>query len=518
VTAGPVSAIAAEATLAAHLPVDGRSRDAHWLAEDGMILGLYNDGAGGYGVLAEERERVFGPRAEHVICSGAPGSGKSSLFLSSVIALFAGLRRRQERAGGDATDVPAVAALALNVKGGDLLFVDHPAGDQLRADDRRMWGALGVDPLARPFGRVRILTPCAHDGRTRLSLRANPAADVDGYSETHVFSLSLGELWSFVLDTFFDGRSPPLMQLLAELRASFTGEQEDASGEAKPSFTLRNVLRFIEKQVLGAERRTGPFAAFTPATVRAVYQRMKALPSALGGLLDEDGEGSGLDILDDLRSLDMVIIDAERLIAAPADARLGDAALKLVTGVALRRLTEALTRQQTRVNHVIVFADELGTLAPAAGHAGVGEELARLARTARDRCLVLWGAGQFRSSVRPDLLKASSVHATMRTGEYELQDPLYATLTAETRARLRTLQPGETLLQFPGLRQPVFARMPRPCVLTGPEGLRRFPERPLRADRRAVEDDEIAGALLDARMTLQENERRVSEIGRGEDG
>jgi hypothetical protein len=160
---------------------------------------------------------------------------------------------------------------------------------------------------------------------------------------------------------------------------------------------------------------------------------------------------------------------------APADPRLGDAALKLVTGVVLRRLTEALTRQRTQAQQVIVFADELGTLAPANGQSGVGEELACLARTARDRCLVLWGAGQFRSSMRPDLLRAASVHTTLRTADYELQDPLYASLSAETRARLRTLQPGEMLLQFAGLRQPVFARMPRPCVLAGPTGLRRFP-------------------------------------------
>ncbi len=198
-----------------------------------------------------------------------------------------------------------------------------------------------------------------------------------------------------------------------------------------------------------------------------MWQRLKSLPATLGGLIDLTGKGFGLDRLTDLRPYDMVVIDIERIMANPRDPEVAENAIKVITAYVLSRLTEAMTRGERSVDNIIVFADELNRLAPRSGNEGIGEYLAQLARTTRDRGIVLFGAGQFRSGINQDILKAASVHYSMQTPDYELDDRIYASLAPEIKARLTHLKPGETLLQYPSLRTAVFARFPRPFVFTG---------------------------------------------------
>lgn len=368
--------------------------------------------------------------------------------------------------------IPRVAALAFNIKGADLLFLDHLDQASLTHDDRAMWKAAGVDPTVRPFGRVRIYVPLADDGVNRHSLRTNSAADVPHYSETRHFALGVSDLWPH-LDLLFDNRSTAAANLLAEVRHYF-----ERSGQRERSqFTLAEVLRFFESDLRKPrkERAHTPWEQHNLNTIDAVYQRLHALGATLGGLIDHTGTGVGFDELTAVEPYDLVIIDLERIMADPPDPELADKATKIVVRYVLQRLTEAVTRGQCSVDHVIVFADELNRLAPERGDTGVGEYLAHLARTTRDRGVVLFGAGQFRSGINEDILKAASVHYSMQTPEYELRDPLYSSLSAEVKARLTQLRPGEAMLQFPSFRTPVFARFPRPFVYTGTRGQQAFP-------------------------------------------
>jgi hypothetical protein len=57
----------------------------------------------------------------------------------------------------------------------------------------------------------------------------------------------------------------------------------------------------------------------------------------------------------------------------------------------------------------------------------------------------------------------------------ELATPGYATLSPATRIKLGTLPKGELMLRHPHFTQPIFVRFPRPAVLSGREGVERFP-------------------------------------------
>lgn len=357
--------------------------------------------------------------------------------------------------------VPKVATLAINVKGADLLFLDHMDTAELEAHDLRMWGKSGVDVQKPPFGRVIVYVPLQEDGLNRNSLRTNPAADMPGYSETREFTLGIQDLWPY-LDLFFDDRSTGMTLLLAEI-AEYFRETKGSRG-----FTLADVLNLFKTKInIAKNSRDDIWKEFHGSTIQAVAQRFRSLPATLGGLIDVTGTGFGLDTLTDLRPYDMVVIDIERIMANPRDPEVAESAIKIITAYILKRLTDAMTHGKCPVEHIIVFADELNRLAPRDGNGGIGEYLAQLARTTRDRGIVLFGAGQFRSGINEDLLKAASVHYSMQTPEHELGDRIYSPLSAEFKARLTQLKPGETLLQYPSLRTAVFARFPRPFVFTG---------------------------------------------------
>ena len=87
VLSGPVYAVSADELAEVH-----KKEKMHWLDPDYILAGFYQDAKGDFGIFAEERSRVLGPKQGHVIFSGSPGAGKTSLFLTLVISLYAQLQ------------------------------------------------------------------------------------------------------------------------------------------------------------------------------------------------------------------------------------------------------------------------------------------------------------------------------------------------------------------------------------------------------------------------------------------
>jgi hypothetical protein len=82
----------------------------------------------------------------------------------------------------------------------------------------------------------------------------------------------------------------------------------------------------------------------------------------------------------------------------------------------------------------------------------------------------------------------------------ELATPGYATLSPATRTKLSTLEKGQLMVRHPHFSQPVFVRFPRPAVLSGREGVERFPQ----AAEQTL-DEAVTRALraLDRSVTLE---------------
>jgi hypothetical protein len=58
----------------------------------------------------------------------------------------------------------------------------------------------------------------------------------------------------------------------------------------------------------------------------------------------------------------------------------------------------------------------------------------------------------------------------------ELATPGYQTIAPATKARLATLEKGQLMVRHPHFGQPIFVRFPRPAVMTGRDGVERFPQ------------------------------------------
>jgi hypothetical protein len=57
----------------------------------------------------------------------------------------------------------------------------------------------------------------------------------------------------------------------------------------------------------------------------------------------------------------------------------------------------------------------------------------------------------------------------------ELAMPGYQVLSPATKIKLATLPKGDLMVRHPHFTQPIFVRFPRPAVLQGPAGVKRFP-------------------------------------------
>ncbi|MFL5691028.1 MAG: hypothetical protein ACJ795_04420, partial [Ktedonobacteraceae bacterium] len=90
VLSGPVYAVAADELAEVH-----KKEKTQWLDPSYILTGFYQDTTGDFGIFAEERSRVLGPKQGHVILSGSPGAGKTSLFLTLVISLYAQLQNME---------------------------------------------------------------------------------------------------------------------------------------------------------------------------------------------------------------------------------------------------------------------------------------------------------------------------------------------------------------------------------------------------------------------------------------
>ncbi|HEX6062826.1 MAG TPA: hypothetical protein VFZ04_01340, partial [Longimicrobiales bacterium] len=127
------------------------------------------------------------------------------------------------------------------------------------------------------------------------------------------------------------------------------------------------------------------------------------------------------------------------------------------------------------VDHLIVFVDELNKYAPSDGHETyVRKMLLDVSERGRYLGLVLFSAQQFRSQVHKRVVGNSGTGIYGRMDMDELATPGYAVLSPATKSKLATLPKGELMIRHPHFTQPIFLRFPRPAVMAGRDGVRRY--------------------------------------------
>ena len=126
---------------------------------------------------------------------------------------------------------------------------------------------------------------------------------------------------------------------------------------------------------------------------------------------------------------------------------------------------------------MIVMVDELNKYAPSGGsETYVVKSLREIAARGRYMGLTLFGAQQFRSRVDKEIVGNCATHAFGHVEAEELAQPGFSYFGPAVKEKLGALAPGEVLLKHPHFAQPIFVRFPKPVIVKGGEGMRRFPQ------------------------------------------
>lgn len=445
--------LATDADVAIALRMDGYLKDGQRTA---IPIGIYRSGAMQSPVYLDA-DFLLGPEAAHLNISGVSGlATKTSAvewLLSSIFAHF------PEQKG-------SVAAVCFNVKGPDLCFLDQPA-TRLDDADRALYEALGVP--AEPFREVEYFAPYTARGYSLATLRTNEALS----HNVHPLSWGLREVLQYAEVLLnkddVDAKADALIDFIRErvVNVEFTDSILERAHTVR-SFTdleqwFRDVLRAMES------RNAESWRTHHVATIRKVRNRLTNISTRCRGLVTDDGTSNDLPF-GAFRDRAVYVIDVA---SSEEDAQ------DLIFARVVSQLREQLERRTLGVDHVVVFVDELNKYAPSDGpDTYVRKMLLDIAERGRYLGLVLFAAQQFRSQVHRRVVGNCGTALYGRMDMDELATPGYATLAPATRIKLSTLDKGQLMVRHPHFAQPVFVRFPRPAVLSGREGVEKFPAEP----------------------------------------
>jgi DNA helicase HerA-like ATPase len=443
--------LAQDEDVAIALRMDGYLKEG---SRTGIPVGLYRAG-GTESAIYLDADFLVGPEAAHLNITGVSGLATKT---SAVEWLLASLFTHFPESKG------SIAAVCFNVKGPDLCFLDQPG--KLDDNDRAIYEKLGVP--ATPFPDVEYYAPYTAKGFTLNTLRSNEQLahnvkpltwglkEVMKYAEVLLnkddVDAKADALISFIEERVIDRDfTDPLLK--RSYRVQSFGDLEE---------WFRDLLMAIEGKGGGDTWRTHHVA-----TIRKVRNRLSNISTRCAGLVTDGGTTSDLPF-GTFRDRAVYVVDV---------ANLEEDAQDLIFARVISKLREALERRELGVKHVVVFVDELNKYAPSDGQdTYVRKMLLDIAERGRYLGLVLFSAQQFRSQVHRRVVGNSGTGLFGRMDADELATPGYAVLSPATRTKLATLEKGQLMIRHPHFTQPIFARFPRPAVMTGRDGAERFPQ------------------------------------------
>jgi hypothetical protein len=443
--------LATDADVVTALRMDSYTENA---APTGVPIGVY--AAGGLEApVYVDADFLLGPEAAHLNITGVSGlATKTSAVEFLLTSLFQRFPAHKGR----------LAAVCFNVKGPDLCFLDQPSA--LGEEDRRLYARLSLTP--EPFSKVRYYAPYKADGVHLNTLRTHEA--LAGNTEPLLWGLREVLDYAEVLlnRDDVDAKADAFIDFLAERVVG--KEYEDNTLPRKfhvKSFAdldefFRAIFTLLEDSPKGGE----VWRTHHIATIRKIRNRLGNISTRSKGLVTDDGEVNDLPWAS-FEDRGLYVVDV---------AGLDPLAQDLVFARIVSRLREHLERRDLGVEHVVVFVDELNKYAPADGpDTYVRKMLLDISERGRYLGLVLFSAQQFRSQVQRRVVGNAGTMILGRMDSDELALPAYATMSPATKAKLAALPKGELLVRHPHFTQPIFVRFPRPAVLSGREGVERFP-------------------------------------------
>ena len=110
----------------------------------------------------------------------------------------------------------------------------------------------------------------------------------------------------------------------------------------------------------------------------------------------------------------------------------------------------------------LITLDELNRFAPRDSSDAITTLLERVASEGRSQGIILFGAQQQASLVKPRVIENAALRVVGRSGTLELGADVWKFLGPSARSAAAQLQPEEKLLYLPSFREPMLAKIPFP--------------------------------------------------------
>jgi hypothetical protein len=442
--------LADEADVQVALRMDSYLKEG---ASTGIPVGVYRAG-GTDAVIYLDADFLLGPEAAHLNITGVSGLATKT---SAVEWLLSSLFTHFPHEKG------SIAAVAFNVKGPDLCYLDQPG--RVEETDKALYEKLKVEP--EPFQSVEYFAPYTAKGLSLNTFRNNEEL----LDKVTPLTWGLREVLQFAEVLLnkddVDAKADALIDFIREqvvdreFSDSLLSKKHKVQSFADLDAWFRDVLQGMEKKD-GESWRTHHVA-----TIRKVRNRLSNISTRCAGLVTNTGEVSDLPF-GSFSDRTVYVVDV---------ANLEEDAQDLIFARIVSKLREHLERRDLGVKHLVVFVDELNKYAPGDGQETyVRKMLLDISERGRYLGLVLFSAQQFRSQVHRRVVGNSGTSLFGRMDADELSTPGYAVLSPATKTKLATLEKGQLMIRHPHFTQPIFVRFPRPSVMQGREGSERYPQ------------------------------------------
>lgn len=392
-----------------------------------------------------------GSRGAHVNVSGISGVATKTTYATFLLySLFT--------SGVLGSEAVNTKALIFNVKGEDLLFLDHPNAALAPAEAER-YRHLGLAPGA--FPSVGVLAPPRRDHPDATPDVSSRTGGVTSFFWTlHEFCRD--ELLPFLFADAEDERQQYTMVVftvtarLAEAQPVGDEGAVRIEGDTVRTFAeLVDVVcaRLEDEDPTVVTRWAG--RAIGPGTINAFIRRLVSAVPHVRSLIRAD-----------VAHPDQHQVAFAKQVTVVDLHNLNDRAKRFVVGVVLR--TALRRKEESGRPHPLQFVvlDELNKYAPREGTSPIKELLLDVAERGRSLGIILIGAQQTASEVERRVVANSAIRVVGRLDAAEASRGEYGFLPQVQRQRSTILKPGTMLVSQPELPIPLVVQFPFPAWAT----------------------------------------------------
>jgi uncharacterized protein len=394
-------------------------------------------------------EFIDGRRGAHINISGVSGVATKTTYATFLLhSMF--------RSGVLGKRALNTKALIFNVKGEDLLFLDHP-NTRLQPQDADRYRQLKLP--AEPFSSVSVFAPPRRESAAAVPDVASRNRGVTAFFWS-LEEFCRDDLLPFLFADAEDDRAQYTMvvyNVMAQLRRAIAPGDGSVRIEGTTVRTFRELVDQIVAKVSSED--DGPVwagPAIGKGTISAFIRRLVGSVRHVEHLVRGDVANPARHAVTPLQT-QVTVVDLHNL---------NDRAKRFVVGVTIRRAFDERERAGQADELLFLVLDELNKYAPREGSSPIKEILLDVAERGRSLGIILVGAQQTASEVERRIIANSSIRVVGRLDSAEASRDEYGFLPAAHRQRSTILKPGTMLLAQPELPVPIALEFPFPAWAT----------------------------------------------------